>query len=720
MIGKQRQQAVFVPIYNGTYFSGLFKLAIKLSTESSFKFIFFFGRSYPGQQSHVSLLEGKFKYLISASNYHRQSRVLSLASRNPLLDEFITFFELAFQCFHLRRELCSSWKDEKISLCIFPADNRYLYSFISSFARSQNTKVIVVPQWFAGPKEIEESLGHSAMYKPGKLQRFIIRLIGPKYLRSVKCGYSTFQMIPVRFSEILMSWLTRSIPPEPWILHSGFSDQILVETSGAYSFAQSLGFREQQISLTGSVYLDEINATKSLTPKGIRLLVAVAPDMFLSRKHANLQFESYEEFLGFLCSELVESGYQEAVFSMHPSDSGQYDQLIEDFGFSISRSPLHLLLVEAQIFLATISATIQWAEYLGIPTVNFDFYRYNYPDYLSYHHVLSVQNKESLKLALTQAKELSNLTRSQEISNYNTSATPPPTSLEKILFKISTIAERDEKMSNTVLIIDTKISEIRPEHQLPLIRVGRDNDGGYVIPRLILEKTSFLFSGGYGNDFSFERDFLIKSKASSAFLYDFSITLPKLLVNFMAAAKATLLRRDHYAMSYYLTNIYTYLRLMVTPRISLIHAKLSSSTSTSGGGKVSDLRSALDLISTNVEDSFFCKLDIEGYEYELIDELVELEGRIDGLVIEFHDTFSRRATFIASLNQLRVNYAVLHTHVNNYGGVAPDGEPVVFEVTFLNRRLITDSISAVPPKKSLVIHDQPNDPKSAEIELIFN
>jgi hypothetical protein len=275
-------------------------------------------------------------------------------------------------------------------------------------------------------------------------------------------------------------------------------------------------------------------------------------------------------------------------------------------------------------------------------------------------------------------------------------------------------------MPNTALVIETKISEIRPEHQLPLIRVGRDNDGGYVIPRLILEKTSFLFSGGYGNDFSFERDFLIKSKASGAFLYDFSITLPKLLVNIVAAAKAILLRRDHYAMSYYLTNIYTYLRLMVTPRISLIHAKLSSSTSTSGEGKVSDLRSALDLISTHAVDSFFCKLDIEGYEYELIDELVELEDRIDGLVIEFHDTFSRRATFLASLNLLRINYAVLHTHVNNYGGLAPDGEPVVFEVTFLNRRLITDSISAVPPKKSLVIHDQPNDPKSAEIELIFS
>lgn len=446
MRGERRQQVVFIPIYNGTYFSGLFKLASELNGHSNFKFIFFFGRSYPGQNIHVSLIEGKFETLVSTSSdksFRRKSRVLSLASRNRLLDEFFIFFELTFQFLHLSRELRNCWKSEKISFCIFPADNRYLYPFISRFARSNKTRVFVFPQWFAGPKEIEESLGHSSTYKPGLLQRSVIKLIDSKYLRNVTIGKSTFQMIPVRFSEILMSWLTRSIPPEPWILHSGFADQIFVETSGAYSFAQSLGFGGQQICLTGSVYLDEIEVAKSGKPKGIRLLVAVAPDMFSSRKHANLQFDSYEDYLNFLCSELIESGYQDAVFSMHPSDSGHHHRLIESFGFKISKIPLHLLLVETHIFLATISATIQWAEHLGTPTVNFDFYLYNYPDYLSYHHVLPVQNKEDLKLTLIQAKELSDFRRSREISGYNINPTIEPTSLDKIIFKIATIVEGD-------------------------------------------------------------------------------------------------------------------------------------------------------------------------------------------------------------------------------------------------------------------------------------
>jgi hypothetical protein len=70
------------------------------------------------------------------------------------------------------------------------------------------------------------------------------------------------------------------------------------------------------------------------------------------------------------------------------------------------------------------------------------------------------------------------------------------------------------------------------------------------------------------------------------------------------------------------------------------------------------------------------------------------------------------------LNFLRANYAVLHTHVNNYGDVAPAYEPVVFEVTFFERKQITDSTSAVPQKESLISHDQPKDPESAGIKLI--
>jgi hypothetical protein len=274
-------------------------------------------------------------------------------------------------------------------------------------------------------------------------------------------------------------------------------------------------------------------------------------------------------------------------------------------------------------------------------------------------------------------------------------------------------------MTENVLRIGSTIPQLRPGSNLSLTRVGRDNDGGYVIPSLVLEKSTFLFSGGYGNDYSFEKDFCLKSKISSANIYDFSITLKSLLRDLLRACGSVAVRRGHYPISYHLRNISTYLKLKSNPKISLTHKKLSNK-GPDHEVEMSDLKTAFNSISTDESDYFFCKLDIEGYEYELIEELVLMESRISGLVVEFHDTFSRRDIFINSLQKLSINYLVVHTHVNNYGGIVPDGQPIVYEISLINRRMNSNS-SVVPSiNQSLVTQDQPNNADAPEVELIFH
>jgi hypothetical protein len=201
-------------------------------------------------------------------------------------------------------------------------------------------------------------------------------------------------------------------------------------------------------------------------------------------------------------------------------------------------------------------------------------------------------------------------------------------------------------------------------------------------------------------------------------LYDFSITFWKLLVDLISACKSTILRRGHYPIYFHIKNIYKYCLLKVTPNISLVHSKLSNLADNSDSN-ISNLKTAFSLISAAETDWIFCKLDIEGFEYELIEELAFLEHQISGLVVEFHNTFAMRETFIRSLRQLKSNYAVVQTHVNNYGGIAADGQPVVFEITFLNRRFLAGA-NSTSPNESLVSQDQPNNPDSAEVNLTFN
>jgi hypothetical protein len=125
-----------------------------------------------------------------------------------------------------------------------------------------------------------------------------------------------------------------------------------------------------------------------------------------------------------------------------------------------------------------------------------------------------------------------------------------------------------------------------------------------VVPSLALQKTSYLFSGGYGNDFSFERDFLHRYSVTKVILYDFSITLSSLVIELMRASRAVLLRRDHYPIFNHLKNIFTYISLMFTRKIFLVHKKLSTQTDETDF-QVSDLKTAFNSISTENQELFF-------------------------------------------------------------------------------------------------------------------
>ena len=78
-----------------------------------------------------------------------------------------------------------------------------------------------------------------------------------------------------------------------------------------------------------------------------------------------------------------------------------------------------------------------------------------------------------------------------------------------------------------------------------------------------------------------------------------------------------------------------------------------------------------------------------------------------------------RKEFLESLKLLDECYVNTHTHVNNYGGVGPDSQPVVYEISFLNKRL-WDGARSNGAKDSWVTSDQPNNPQQPEIVLNFS
>ena len=64
-----------------------------------------------------------------------------------------------------------------------------------------------------------------------------------------------------------------------------------------------------------------------------------------------------------------------------------------------------------------------------------------------------------------------------------------------------------------------------------LIRIGRYKDGGYLIPKRILNCTSYLISAGISTDWSFEKEFILKNKTKEFFLVDKDTSINSLFKN---------------------------------------------------------------------------------------------------------------------------------------------------------------------------------------------
>jgi len=92
--------------------------------------------------------------------------------------------------------------------------------------------------------------------------------------------------------------------------------------------------------------------------------------------------------------------------------------------------------------------------------------------------------------------------------------------------------------------------------------------------------------------------------------------------------------------------------------------------------------------------NIFFKIDIEGGEYAILDDLIAHAERIEGLVIELHDvdrTMTRITNFIAAFP-----LTLCHVHANNFSLVLDDGTPTVIECSFTRHPAGTASDAVLP------------------------
>src|SRR5260370_31957187 len=211
------------------------------------------------------------------------------------------------------------------------------------------------------------------------------------------------------------------------------------------------------------------------------------------------------------------------------------------------------------------------------------------------------------------------------------------------------------------------------------VRVGRNYDGGSVVPMSAVKEAECLMSFGIGDDWSFDAHFLRLNPNASLYAYDHTIS-GKIFFKTFLFSIVDLLFGDTNAKQV-LSRIrvwLSYLRFF-TGRAKHIQQRVHNRI-------VCDQDVTLQKIFEGItSNKMFIKLDIEGGEYRILRELSEYSPRIVGMVIEFHDTDPFRQLFVDAIKLLQSNYHVVHIHANNYGSVAPDEVPEVLEITFARK-----------------------------------
>lgn len=231
-----------------------------------------------------------------------------------------------------------------------------------------------------------------------------------------------------------------------------------------------------------------------------------------------------------------------------------------------------------------------------------------------------------------------------------------------------------------------------------LIRMGRDNDGGYLVCQSDVMKSEVLISLGICDDWSFETDFTKRNNVA-VHAYDAS-------VSFRFWLKRTLAETLKNPLGFYAFRKFFSYKSFFKGQNKHIKKFVGLDTRDEIYCTLSSILDDFD------SENIFLKIDIESSEYRLLDTLVAYQNKISGLAMELHDCDLHLDKIKDFVEKLDLN--LVHVHANNYAPIRrEDGLPVVLEITFSKHGDLAD--------EAYLPHDldMPNDVAAPEVNLSF-
>jgi hypothetical protein len=246
-----------------------------------------------------------------------------------------------------------------------------------------------------------------------------------------------------------------------------------------------------------------------------------------------------------------------------------------------------------------------------------------------------------------------------------------------------------------------------------LIRLGANADGGYVVPRSVVMTADVALSFGIGMNWSFELDLAKLRPDIHVHAYDNSVGDSKFLEYFLSAWNNFMQSQGSLSEIRAIVELYESFRSFFQGKVTHFQERIFDRVVHPADITVDKVFARL-----NGRERILLKMDIDGGEYRIMEELLRQQSRIPLMVIEFHATEFLRDLFLDKVAQVLQHYDVVHIHGNNYVGTAPDRLPGVLEITFLHKTLCPVA-AARRNRLPLPGLDFPNNPMKADHEFVF-
>jgi hypothetical protein len=257
-----------------------------------------------------------------------------------------------------------------------------------------------------------------------------------------------------------------------------------------------------------------------------------------------------------------------------------------------------------------------------------------------------------------------------------------------------------------------------------LKRFGVPRDGGYVGPPESIANNSVIFCFGLSYEWSFETEITSQVKNTRFIAFDPTVSFGIFVIEVLKSFKHLFNFGDNES-AYRRFRVFGYRLKVVKNYVFSFYFQRNQHVKKWVKGKKVNLKNCISIAEIFFEfgkdKEIILKIDIEGDEFELLEELLKL-GQISAvrsLFIEFHDLDLNWQKFSEIVHKLKETHSLVHLHLPNMRtDLTEYGVPKFLEMTFIKSGLLNTK-NGHRDSLPVVDVDFPNRPECPDFKVKF-